>query len=219
MPNPILPLWEHIPDGEPRVFGDRVYLYGSHDRPMAGDFCDIRLKVWSAPIDDLDHWTCHGDVFHAQADEDHPADVTWTDMMPADKHMMYAPDCVEKDGKYYLFTYVFFDKGCVSVADKPEGPFKVIGTYQYAPEDAGDNGVYNDPGVLVDDDGRVYIYYGFEASHMNELDPATMNRVLPGSLKHHVIDDREGVPEEQRFFEASSPRKIGDTYYLIYSPR
>ena len=219
MPNPILPLWEHIPDGEPRVFGDRVYLYGSHDRPMAGDFCDIRLKVWSAPIDDLDHWTCHGDVFHAQADEDHPADVTWTDMMPADKHMMYAPDCVEKDGKYYLFTYVFFDKGCVSVADKPEGPFKVIGTYQYAPEDAGDNGVYNDPGVLVDDDGRVYIYYGFEASHMNELDPATMNRVLPGSLKHHVIDDREGVPEERRFFEASSPRKIGDTYYLIYSPR
>ena len=124
MPNPILPLWEHIPDGEPRVFGNRVYLYGSHDRPMAGDFCDIRLKVWSAPIDDLDHWTCHGDVFHAQADEDHPADVTWTDMMPADKHMMYAPDCVEKDGKYYLFTYIFFDKGCVSVSDKPEGPFK-----------------------------------------------------------------------------------------------
>ena len=219
MPNPILPLWEHIPDGEPRVFGDRVYLYGSHDRPQSGDFCDIRLKVWSAPLSSLDHWTCHGDCFHAQADEDHPADVTWTDMMPADKHMMYAPDCVEKDGRYYLFTYVFFDKGCVSVADRPEGPFKVIGTYQYDLEDAGDGGVYNDPGVLVDDDGRVYIYYGFERSHMNELDPAAMHQVLPGSLRHRVIDDREEVPEERRFYEASSPRKIGDTYYLIYSPR
>lgn len=219
MPNPILPLWEHIPDGEPRVFGDRVYLYGSHDRPMAGDFCDIRLKVWSAPLNDLDHWVCHGDVFHAQADEDHPADVTWCDMMEASKHMMYAPDCVEKDGKYYLFTYVFFDKGCVSVADRPEGPFRVIGKYDCPPADEGDGGVFNDPGVLVDDDGRVYVYYGFEASHMNEIDPAAMNRVLPGSLKHHVIDDREGVPDAQRFFEASSPRKIGDTYYLIYSPR
>ena len=29
MPNPYLPLWEYIPDGEPRVFGNRVYVYGS----------------------------------------------------------------------------------------------------------------------------------------------------------------------------------------------
>ena len=219
MPNPILPLWEHIPDGEPRVFGDRVYLYGSHDRPLSGDFCDIKLKVWSASIHDLDHWTCHGDIFHAQADADHPADVTWSDMMEPSRHMMYAPDVVQKGDKYYLFTYIFYDKGCVAVADRPEGPFRVISTYRYAPEDAGDNGVYNDPGVLVDDDGRVYVYYGFEASHMNEIDPETMCTVLPGSLRHRVMDDRAEVPEERRFYEASSPRKIGDTYYLIYSPR
>ena len=29
--NPYLPSWEYIPDGEPYVFGDRVYIYGSHD--------------------------------------------------------------------------------------------------------------------------------------------------------------------------------------------
>ncbi len=29
--NPFFPLNEYIPDGEPHVFGDRVYLYGSHD--------------------------------------------------------------------------------------------------------------------------------------------------------------------------------------------
>ena len=33
--NPYLPLWEYVPDGEPHVFGDRVYLYGSHDRAAA----------------------------------------------------------------------------------------------------------------------------------------------------------------------------------------
>lgn len=30
--NPYLPSWEYIPDGEPHVFGDRVYIYGSHDK-------------------------------------------------------------------------------------------------------------------------------------------------------------------------------------------
>ena len=57
MPNPILPLWEYIPDGEPRVFGDRVYLYGSHDRAASDVFCDFKLKVWSASVDDLNNWT------------------------------------------------------------------------------------------------------------------------------------------------------------------
>ena len=30
--NPYLPSWEYVPDGEPHVFQDRVYVYGSHDR-------------------------------------------------------------------------------------------------------------------------------------------------------------------------------------------
>ena len=29
--NPYLPNWEYVPDGEPYLFGDRVYVYGSHD--------------------------------------------------------------------------------------------------------------------------------------------------------------------------------------------
>lgn len=217
MPNPILPLWEHIPDGEPRVFGNRVYLYGSHDRPMSGDFCDIRLKVWSAPLDNLDHWTCHGDVFHVVEDEDHPADVTWYNGSGRRADLrMYAPDVVEKDGKYYLYAYVFYQKGCVAVADQPEGPFKVVNTYQYdLPEGWAEHGTFVDPGTLVDDDGRVYVYCGFERSYMCELDPRDMVTVLPGTYQWDIL------PAEQPFdfYEACSPRKIGNTYYLIYSPR
>ena len=37
--NPFLPLTEYIPDGEPHVFGDRVYLYGSHDKARSDRFC------------------------------------------------------------------------------------------------------------------------------------------------------------------------------------
>jgi hypothetical protein len=40
--NPILPASAYIPDGEPRVFGDRVYLYGSHDNANAdADVLDV----------------------------------------------------------------------------------------------------------------------------------------------------------------------------------
>ena len=213
MPNPILPLWECIPDGEPRQFGDRVYLYGSHDRYGCDRFCDYKLKCWSAPLSNLNDWTCHGHIFQTRPDTDHESSV------PHTNHELYAPDVVKKGDKYYLYTYIAGAPGCVSVSDRPEGPFKFLSTYEYAPEDAGDDGIYNDPGVLVDDDGRVYVYYGFEGSNMNELDAETMYKGIPGSLKKAVVDDSREVPVEKRFYEASSPRKIGDTYYLIYSPR
>ena len=213
MPNPILPLWECIPDGEPRLFGDRVYLYGSHDRYGGTEFCNYKLKVWSASVNDLNHWVCHGHSFHTKPDADHLSSVPHTD------HALFAPDVVEKDGKYYLYTYIVGAKGCVSVSDKPEGPFTFLSTYDYAPEDGGDEGIFNDVGVLVDDDGKVYCYYGFEGSHMNQLDPETMYKVIPGSLISPLMDASENQPIERRFYEASSPRKVGDTYYLIYSPR
>ncbi len=209
MANPFLPLWEYIPDGEPRVFGDRVYIYGSHDRPNSYEFCDYKLKVWSAPISDLNKWECHGDSFHTIDDRDHQADTDWT------HKELYAPDVVEKDGKYYLYAYILHSKGCVGVSDKPEGPFKLLSTYKYDEKDAGDEGIYNDAGVLVDDDGRVYIYYGFEHSWMNEINPDNMYEIISGSLIENVIPE----DEPYRFFEASSPRKIGDTYYLIFSPK
>lgn len=210
MANPFLPLWEYIPDGEPRVFGDRVYIYGSHDTAGSDCFCDYKLKVWSAAVDDLNNWTCHGDIFHTRPDRDHPSDTDWTD------NPLYAPDVVEKDGKYYLYCYILWNKGCVAVADKPEGPFKLLSRYKYdLPDDLVEDGAFVDPGVLVDDDGRVYIYCGFERSYMAELKD-NMYEVIPESYKRDIIPaDKES---EKGFFEACSMRKVGDTYYLIYSP-
>lgn len=214
MPNPILPLWEYIPDGEPRVFGNRVYLYGSHDRPAGQSFCDQKLKVWSASVDDLNNWQCHGDSFRTKDGGERPADTPWT------RNACFAPDVVEKDGKYYLYAYIVGAKGAIGVAEKPEGPFKLHSQYLYGDDEkVGDDGIFNDAGVLVDNDGKVYVYYGFTESNMNELDGNDMCTVVPGSYMRPVIDDRAEVPEEKRFFEASSPRKINGTYYLIYSPR
>jgi hypothetical protein len=54
--NPYLPSWEYVPDGEPHVFGDRVYVYGSHDRFGAPIFCVNDYVCWSASVDDLTDW-------------------------------------------------------------------------------------------------------------------------------------------------------------------
>lgn len=221
MPNPYLPEWEYIPDGEPRVFGDRVYVYGSHDRAGSLSFCDYILKCWSAPLSDLNNWVCHGEVFRTKAAEGRPADTDWT----GENTQLFAPDVVEKDGKYYLYAYIVNARGCVAVADRPEGPFKLISKYKYTISDEiCCNGWFIDPGVLVDDDGRTYIYCGFERSFMAEVNSDNMYEIKDNSCIEHIIpiepDEKHGFTEEESlFFEACSPRKIGDTYYLIYSPK
>lgn len=68
--NPYLPLWEHVPDGEPRVFEDpdnpgkfRVYVYGSHD-VIYNAYCGFDVRSWSAPVDDLSQWRDEGPCLH-----------------------------------------------------------------------------------------------------------------------------------------------------------
>ena len=51
--NPYLPSYEYIPDGEPHIFGDRLYIYGSHDRFGGSDYCENDYVCWSAPVDDI----------------------------------------------------------------------------------------------------------------------------------------------------------------------
>jgi hypothetical protein len=204
MSNPYLPNWEYIPDGEPRVFGNRVYVYGSHDTARSDKFCDYKLKVWSAYVDNLNQWVCHGDAFHTRADSDHTADTNWTD------NDLYAPDVVEKDGKYYLYAYIMGAKGCVAVSGRPEGPFKLLSTYKYnIPAERNDdfcgNGAFIDPGVLVDDDGRVYIYCGYLRSFMAEINLHNMYEIIDGSYQDDIIP----LEAPHRFFEVCSPRKVG----------
>lgn len=54
--NPYLPLNEYVPDGEPHVFGDRLYIYGSHDQTQGTKYCQGHYVTWSAPLDNLKEW-------------------------------------------------------------------------------------------------------------------------------------------------------------------
>ena len=219
--NPYLPSWEYIPDGEPYVFGDRVYVYGSHDLYQGETFCLGDYVCWSAPVNDLGNWHYEGVIYPKTADP-----------LNKDGHMcLYAPDVtVGPDGRYYLF-YVL-DKVCVvsvAVSDKPNGPFEFYGYVHYEDgtklgEKEGDEPQF-DPGVLTEGD-ETYLYTGFcgqkdksrHGAMMTVLDKdmLTVKKapvfVVPGCQ----YSDGTGY-EGHAFFEAPSIRKIGDTYYFVYS--
>lgn len=155
--NPYLPLWEHIPDGEPHVFGDRVYIYGSHDRAGGEVYCEDHYVVWSAPVDDLRDWHREGLSYRRDQDPSNAQDTM----------QLWAPDVTQgPDGRYYLYyCYSFYPEIGVAVSDKPAGPFAFLGHVHYPPDILGgktvQEGMVFDPAVLTDDDGRVYLYYGF----------------------------------------------------------
>lgn len=220
--NPYLPLWEHIPDGEPYVFDDpdnpgkkRVYVYGSHDTEIK-NYCGRDQVVWSAPVEDLTKWRYDGVIFkvdkNGKGEQQKEADI------------LFAPDVaiVEKDGEktYYLYpnNQVGGRNGMVAKSDRPNGPFEVI-NWSKANPDTTDGILKFDPAVFVDDDGRVYGYWGFGKSHAAELDPSTMATVKPGTqiIEKMIGGFQDNDNNEFRFFEASSIRKIKDKYVFIYS--
>ena len=92
--NPFLPLWEYTPDGEPHIFGDRIYLFGSHDTEGGDRYCSKGDYVgWSAPLDDLSDWRYEGVMYSAEQ-HPHPRPGV-TDL--------YAPDVVQsKDAERFI---------------------------------------------------------------------------------------------------------------------
>ncbi|MBN1143373.1 MAG: hypothetical protein JXA72_03080 [Bacteroidales bacterium] len=245
--NPYLPLWEHLPDGEPRVFEDpdnpgkyRIYIIGSHDVRF-GSYCGPDIRVWSAPVEDLTSWRDEGPVFT------YPINGQWD--------VMYAPDLVEvkrKDGtrEYYLYPH---SRGrnreaMVTKGNRPTGPF--------TPVNLNDNGTETLPGSILGFDPAVYIdyitdpkdpdyetgfraygFWGFQRSSAGQMDQKTMYSLRPGteaigyfipaSSRYGVVRDPQGTtypalyPGEDlgsfNFFEAASIRKIGNKYVWVYS--
>ena len=156
--NPYLPSYEYVPDGEPRVFNDRLYVYGSHDRFNGTTYCMEPYTVWSCPIDDLSDWTCHGMIYDGKEDA----------LNETKERLMFAPDCIEKEGTYYLF-YGLDNSKTISVAtsNTPEGPFTFYGNVHHPDGTVwgmkeGDRQQF-DPGIFIDDDKRIYLYSGFSS--------------------------------------------------------
>ena len=184
--NPYLPLTEYIPDGEPHLFGDRVYVYGSHDATKGKVYCERHYNVWSAPADNLRDWH-NEDVSYLRTQDPSNAD---------DSKQLWAPDVTQgPDGRYYLYyCYSFYPEIGVAVSDSPAGPFEFYGHVHYPDSILGgkvlsENMVF-DPAVLTDDDGRIYLYYGFCPACEKEM---KMPEIDEKDLKNLPEKDRKRV--------------------------
>jgi hypothetical protein len=219
--NPYLPSWEYIPDGEPYVFNNRVYVYGSHDRFNGYVYCLNDYVCWSAPEDDITEWRYEG-VIYKKTD----------DPLNSDGSMcLYAPDVtVGPDGRYYLY-YVLDKVSIVSVAvcNTPAGKYEFFG-YVHYPDNTklgnreGDEPQF-DPGVLTEGN-RTYLYTGFCGTG-DMTRTGAMATVLDSDMLTVINEPVRIVPgncygkdtgfEGHEYFEAASIRKYGDIYYFIYS--
>ena len=148
--NPIINT-QFTADPTARVFNGKIYVYPSHDiispvEPERKWFCMEDYHVYSS--EDLVEWTDHGMILSQD-------DVPW---VKPKSYSMWAPDCVEKDGRYYFYFPSTPTSGRgfgigVAIGNSPEGPFRPM----WRPIE----GVFGiDPGILIDDDGQAYMYWG-----------------------------------------------------------
>lgn len=134
-------------DPAPMVYGDTLYLYTSHDEDtLVNDF--YTMVDWHCfSTKDMVNWTNHGRIFSLE-------EIAWAE------DRAWAPQAVERNGKFYLYCPVHKKEGgmaiAVGVSDCPTGPFQDLG---YPLVDEGDwNDI--DPTVFIDEDGQAYLYFG-----------------------------------------------------------
>ena len=219
--NPYLPLWEHVPDGEPRVFEDpdnpgklRAYIIGSHDTHFT-QYCGNDIRMWSAPVEDLTQWRDEGPIF------------SW--FVSGQWDTMFAPDLVETIDKatgkktYWLYPH---SRGwqrvpMVCKGDRPNGPFVPVNLTADGTKCVDGSLIDFDPSVFIepvtnkkDPDFqkgyRAYVFYGFQHSTACELDQNTM------------FSKREGTELIDPFIPASSADgrlldKEGSEYKALYN--
>lgn len=188
--NPFLPLDVYIPDGEPHVFGDRVYLFGSHDDENGTTYCALDYEFYSAPVDDLSAWTSRGVNYRASQDPQYALG----------REYLYAPDVVQgRDGRFYLYYCMAGEGGrrgywgpiSVAVSDEPDGSYDYLGVVRNPDGTPFSEYVLFDPAV-IDDDGQIRLYYGmcypFEDMPLAKLAAPLHRRVQAGMFHKSVAD-------------------------------
>ena len=211
---------KYTADPTARVFNDTLYVYTSHDEDDARYFDMMDWALFSTT--DMVNWTDHGKVFSMDQ-------ISWA------SKWAWAPDCVERNGKYYFYYPVERTKMGVAVGDHPTGPFadplgKPMIDNAVEPF-AGKEPI--DPGILIDDDGQAYMYFGCREARVTKLKENMIER--DGDLHEVKIFDKagkrclwvereKGSPNvvanhggEGAYGEGPFPFKKDGIYYLVYA--
>ena len=200
-------------DPTARVFNNKVYLYPSHDIfPPEGQrqdwFCMEDYHVFSS--ENLTDWTDHGVIITQNK-------VPW---VKPDSYSMWAPDCIERNGKYYFYFPSAPNDGRgfgigVAIADSPEGPF--------IPEPENIKGISGiDPCVLQASDGNAYIFWGAGRCaklkpNMKELADDTPTEIVKWGdheFEMYGVNCLKDLPNRQA--EGPFAFEYNGNYYLTY---
>ncbi|MDR0287154.1 MAG: family 43 glycosylhydrolase [Clostridiales bacterium] len=204
--NPLIPIQDQlfIADGEPHVFNGKMYVYGSRDlidsveSDGSFDFCSKSYHVIYS--DDLLVWHDGGESIRL-------SDIP-KELREGEPTRLWAPDAFQCPvcGKYFLTFCTNRQRCYIAESDSPTGPFSNVKIITL-----NGNPITNiDPGVLADDDGKVYIVG--PNFWIGQLDPEDYSKILPGTF----TDVRKYMPMDNEPFEGPSLRKRDNKYYYIY---
>lgn len=196
------PLVTHLFTADPNavVYGDRVYLYVSHDVDGQDGYDMVDYRGFSSA--DMVNWQDHGVLIHSD-------DLPWAENL-------YAPGACEKNGKYYLYMPNGGASIGVAVADDPGGPFiDPLGTALVTRSTPGVSDVdwLFDPACFVDCDGQAYLYFG--GGPEGTGDNARVIRLNDDMIS--LADSVATTIPIPAFFEAAHVHERKGLYYLQYS--
>lgn len=189
-------------DPAPMVYGDTVYLCTSHDEDVtvSNFFTMNDWRVYSSK--DMVNWTDHGSPLSYRT-------FSWA------KGKAWAPQCVERNGKFYLFVPVSDAIG-VAVSDSPTGPFvdaigkPLVSNYQYI-----------DPTVFTDSDGQAYLYFGnpklwYVKLNTNMISYTGQVQEIP--MTTASFGQRSGVADRPTLYEEGPWfYKRNNLYYMMFA--
>ncbi len=209
------PIVSHLYTADPaaRVYGDRLYIYTSHDEADSTYFDMFDWRLLSTA--DLATWQDHGSIFGLK-------DFAWAEKWA------WAPDSIHANGRYYLFLPTDRARIGVAVGVTPTGPFlDAIGRplidKALLPE-VGPEPI--DPAVLIDDDGSAYLYFGCRFAKVVKLTPSLTEFAGPIQPVELLAPDGTPVPVAQPDKQPALPMGYGEApflfkregrYYFVYS--
>ena len=182
-------------DPAPMVYNGRVYLYTSHDDDVTEkDFYTMRNYCCYSSTD-MVNWTDHGIVATL-------ANFKWANNA---NNGAWAPQCVARNDKFYLYVPLNGVGMGVYVSDSPTGPFTDPIGKRLVTNDAWKD---IDPTVFVDSDGQAYLYWGNGTLWYAKLN-ADMTSLSGGIVTAN--------PKPTGFTEGPWFYKRNSLYYLIYA--
>jgi arabinoxylan arabinofuranohydrolase len=211
--NPVIQTY-YTADPAPMVHNDTVFLYTTHDEDETADnfFTMYDWRCYSST--DMVNWTDHGAVASLK-------DFAWSDKTNG----AWAPQAIERNGKFYLYCPIHGDGIGVLVADSPTGPFHDPLKKRLIDSDHIWDDI--DPTVFIDDDGQAYLFWGNPKIYYVKLNEDMVsydrsigeNGIVSMDMTKESFgqNERENAQHITQYTEGPWIYKHNNLYYMVYA--